>query len=185
MPAKFTVKVDQPAWLQMIRDKQRPVATAAVAALEETADLAVKEGRQNIASAGKFTGKWQSGLKYRMTDAHAGGEPSLQAKATVFHSFGLASVFEFGTTIKGKPLLWIPTTPGAPSAGRSGKKLVSATSVRGTPMLFDANNRDRDRKPLYVGVPSVKMPKKFNVIAIIKQRAARLGEAFLRHFKDN
>jgi hypothetical protein len=183
MPAKFTVTVDQPAWLKMIRDKQRPVATAAVQALQDVAAEAVQEGRSNIGSAGRFTGKWQSGLQFKLQDAQDGGEPSLQAKATVFHSYGLASVFEFGATIEGKPLLWIPTTPGAPSARRSGKKLVSAT-VRGTPMLFDANDKDRKRKPLYIGVPSVKIPKKFNIIEIIKQNAAKLGEAFLKHFKD-
>jgi hypothetical protein len=167
----------------MIRDKQRPVATAAVAALQDVAAEAVKEGRQNIKSAGAFKGSWVTGLKFKMQDAKDHGEPSLQAKATVFHSHGLASLFEFGATIEGKPLLWIPTTPGAPRAGRSGKKLVSAT-VRGTPMLFDANDKDRQRKPLYIGVPSVRIPKKFNIIAIIKQHAAQLGEVFLKYFKD-
>jgi hypothetical protein len=183
MPANFTVTVDQPAWLKMIRDKQRPVATAAVEALQDVAGQAVQEGRANIAGAGHFTGKWQSGLQFRLQDADAGGEPSLQAKALIFHSYGLASVFEFGATIEGKPLLWIPTTPGAKSAGRSGKKLVSAT-VRGTPMLFDANDKDRKRKPLYIGVKSVHIPKKFNIVNIIKQNAQRLAEAFLKHFKD-
>ena len=183
MPAQFKVTVDQPAWLKMIRDKQRPVATAAVEALQETAEQAVQEGRSNIAAAGKFTGKWQTGLQFKMQDADAGGEPSLQAKALVFHSYGLASVFEFGATIEGKPLLWIPTTPGAKSAGRSGKKLVSAT-VRGTPMLFDANDKDRKRKPLYIGVPAVTIRKRFNIINIIKQNAERLAQAFLKHFKD-
>jgi hypothetical protein len=184
MPAKFTVTVDQPAWLKMIRDKQRPVATAAVAALQDVAAQAVQEGRQNIAGAGHFTGKWQSGLQFKLQDADAGGgEPSLQAKALIFHSYGLASVFEFGATIEGKPLLWLPSKPGAPRAGRSGKKLISAT-VRGTPMLFDANDPDRHRKPLYVGVPSVTIRKRFNIIEIIKQNAAKLGEAFLKQFKD-
>ena len=175
--------VDQPAWLKMIRDKQRPVATAAVAALQDVAAQAVQEGRSNIAGAGHFTGKWQSGLQFKLQDADAGGEPSLQAKALIFHSYGLASVFEFGAHIEGKPLLWIPTKPGAPRAGRSGKKLVSAT-VRGTPMLFDANDKDRKRKPLYIGVTSVHIPKTFNIIEIIKQNAAKLGEAFLNRFKD-
>src|SRR5262245_389482 len=123
MPAQFKVTVDKPRWLQMIRDKQRPVAEAAVAALREAAADAVQEGRQNIARAGKFGPKWQQGLQYRIR----GGEPSLQAKAIIFHKFGFAGVFEHGATIQGKPLLWIPTTEGGPRASRSGKKLVSAT----------------------------------------------------------
>jgi hypothetical protein len=185
MAAKIKVTVDTPRWLQMIRDKQRPVATAAVAALRETAANAVQEGRSNIAGAGRFGPKWQQGLQYRTKDAAAeGGEPSLQAKAIIFHKFGFAGVFEHGATIQGKTLLWIPTTPGAPTASRSGKKLTSAT-VRGKPMLFDANDRDRDRKPLYIGVPSVRIPKKWRITEIVKQHAARIAQLFIKHFRDN
>ena len=186
MAVRFKVKVDEPTWVKMIRDKQRPVATAAVAALRETAANAVQEGRSNIAAAGAgFTrAKWQSGLQYRTSGATEGGEPSLQAKATIFHKFGFAGVFEHGATIAGKPLLWIPTTPGGPTASRSGKKLVSAT-VRGKPMLFDANDKDRDRKPLYIGVPSIRIPKRWRITEIVKEHAGKIAMLFLKHFKDN
>jgi hypothetical protein len=182
--AKFKVKVDQPAWLTAIRDKQRPVATAAVAALRDVAAGAVQDGRSNIAGAGRFKGPWISGLQYRTQGATEGGEPSLSAKAIIFHKFGFAGVFEHGATITGQPLLWIPTTPGAPSAGKSGKKLTSAT-VRGRPMLFDASDKNRDRKPLYIGVPSVTIPKKFRITEIVKEHVARIGMLFLKHFKGN
>lgn len=181
--AQIKVTVDQPAWLKMIRDKQRPVATAAVAALRDVAAQSVQEGRSNIASAGRFKGSWVSGLQYLTQGAAEGGEPSLQAKAIIFHKVGFAGVFETGATIEGKPLLWIPTTEGGPPASRSGKKLVSAT-VRGKPMLFDANDKDRDRKPLYIGVPSVRIPKKWRITEIVKQNVAKIAQAFLRHFKD-
>ena len=183
MALKFKVKTDPPAWLQMIREKQRAVATASVAALRETAANAVQEGRANIGGAGQFEGKWQSGLQYRTRDAVEDGEPSLQAKAIIFHKLGIAGVFEHGATIQGKPLLWIPTTPGRPPASRSGKKLTSAT-VRGKPMLFDANDPARDRKPLYIGVPSVRIPKKWRITEIVEQHAARIAALFLKHFKD-
>jgi len=167
-----------------MRDKQRAVASASVAALRETSADAVEEGRANIAGSGAFGPKWQSGLRRRMVGATEDGEPSLQAKAVIFHKSGLSGVFEHGATIEGKPLLWIPTNPKAPAASRSGKKLVSAT-VRGQPVLFDANDRDRHRKPLYVGVPSVRIPKKWRIIEIVKEHAARLGELFLQHFKGD
>jgi hypothetical protein len=143
----------------------------------------VQEGRTNIAGAGRFGGKWLSGLRYRTVNATDNGEPSLQAQAIVFHSFGIAGMFEFGGTIAGKPLLWLPTTPGAPPASKSGKKLVSAT-VRGQPVLFDAGDPDRHRKPLYVGVPSVRIPKKWRITEIVKEHAAKIGELFIKHFKD-
>jgi hypothetical protein len=175
---KLEVNVDQSALLKLVRDKQRPIATAAVAALRETAAGAVEEGRRNIAGAGKFGPKWQQGLQFRMQKT-AGGEPS----AIIFHKIGFAGVFEHGATIAGKPLLWIPTTPGGPPASRSGKKLTSAT-VRGKPMLFDANDRDRDRKPLYIGVPSVRIPKKWRITEIVKEHAAKIADLFLKYFKD-
>jgi Family of unknown function (DUF6441) len=186
MALKFKAKVDQPAWLKMIRDKQRPVATAAVAALQETAANSVQEGRRNIAGAGKFGPRWQQGLQFRTVDAEVDGEPSLQAKAIIFHRIGFAGVFEFGATIQGKPLLWIPTqhaVPGRP-ARSAGKRLTSAT-VRGQPMLFDAADRDRERKPLYIGVPSVRIPKKWRITEIVKDNVAKIALTFIKHFKGD
>jgi hypothetical protein len=186
MPAKFKVKVATPAWLKMIREKEFPVATAAVEALRETADNAVAEGRADIGQAGPgFThAKWQSGLRDRMVGATKDGKPSLQAKEIISHRYGIAGVFEYGATIHGNPLLWIPTKPGAPTASKSGKKLVSAT-VRGKPMLFDANDRDPHRQPLYIGVPSITIPKKFHITEIITKHVAKIAELFVKHFKDN
>lgn len=162
----------------MIKDKQQSLHTAAVAALRETAASAVKEGRSNIAGAGRFGPKWQSGLQYRIDEA--GDEPS----AIIFHRVGFAGVFEHGATIQGRPLLWIPTARGMPSAKRSRKKLTSAT-VRGRPMLFDASDKDRDRKPLYIGVSSVRIPKKWRITEIVKEHAARIAGLFVKYFKDD
>lgn len=184
MVAKFKVKADPFGLVEMMRDRQRAVATAAVEALREVATDAVEEGRDNIAGSGGFGPKWQQGLRRRIVDASDGGEPSLQAKAIIFHKSGLAGVFEHGATIEGHPLLWIPTEQGAPRASRSGKKLVSAT-IRGQPVLFDANDPDRHRRPLYVGVKSVRIPKKWRIIEIVKENAARLGALFLKHYKGD
>jgi hypothetical protein len=182
MAFKLTVKTDPFGLYELLRDKQRAVATASVAALREAANDAVEDGRSDIAGAGRFGPSWQQGLKRRIVGAREDGEPSLQAKAIIFHKFGFAGVFEHGAVIQGKPLLWIPTLEGGPAPSRSGKKLVSAT-VRGQPMLFDANDKDRQRKPLYIGVPSVRIPKKFRITEIVKENAARLGELFVKYFK--
>jgi Family of unknown function (DUF6441) len=176
MAVKFELTVDQSALSNIVRARQRAIAAAANAALRETADNAVQEGRRNIAAAGRFGPKWQQGLQFRM-------QKDGEAKAIIFHRIGFAGVFEHGATIQGKPLLWIPTTPGAPRASRSGKKLTSAT-VRGQPMLFDANDKDRDRKPLYIGVPSVRIPKKWRITEIVKEHAAKIAQLFLKYLKD-
>jgi hypothetical protein len=173
----FKVIFDREGWLKAIRDKQQPVTDAAVAALKETASDAVTEGRSNIAASGRFSGAWVSGLKFSLQDA------GLQSKATIFHSMGKAGVFEFGANIEGRPLLWIPTTPGAPPAGKSGKKLVSAT-IRGQPVLFDAGDPDRHKKPLYIGVPAIRIAKKWRITEIVEKHAAQITELFVKYFKD-
>jgi hypothetical protein len=159
------------------------VAKAAVAALREAAADAVQEGRRDIAAAGRFGPKWQEGLRYRTTGATEGGLPSLNAVATISHKYGYAAVFEYGAVIQGKPLLWIPTTKGAPPPGKSGKKLTSAT-INGRPMLFDSGDRDRHRKPLYIGVKQVREPKLFHITEIVEKHADRLAELFIKNFKE-
>ena len=122
MVLKFKVDTDKKKWLQLDR-QQDPVAAAAVAALRDVASSAVKLGQANIARAGAgFThAQWVSGLNYRTQDATKGGQPSLDAKAIVYHRYGIAGVFEYGATIEGKPLLWIPTTDGAPNQAPDGR----------------------------------------------------------------
>jgi hypothetical protein len=193
MAGEFKVKVDEPKWLKMIREKKRPIAGAAVGALVQVANDAVAEGRKQIAASGRFAAPrrtiriqdtWLTGLKARMRDAKEGGQPSLQAKALVFHSIGLAGIFEFGATILGKKLLWIPINPRAPPAGRSGKSFVSAT-IRGTPVLFDASDPRRDRKPLYIGVPTIRIPKKWRILEIVQRHFQQLGVQFAKRLKDD
>src|SRR5262245_59018796 len=147
MAARFKFSVDKNT-ADMISRIKSVATSAAVKALRQTAVDIVDEGRANIASSGRFGSNWQRDLQFRMMDTEEGGAPSLNAKAIIFHKSRLAGVFESGVTIAGKPLLWIPTTPGAPSPRRSGRKLISAT-VRRMPMLFDATDRDRHRRPLY------------------------------------
>src|SRR6516162_4512846 len=182
MVLKFKVNVEKTNWLKLDRQRE-PIANAAVAALEATANNSVKAGRANIATAGLGFqhAQWMSGLKYRMENATKGGEATLNPKAIVFHKYGIAGVFEYGATIEGKPLLWIPTQHGAPPASRSGKKLTSAT-IRGQPVLFDASDHDRHRKPLYVGVPSIRIPKKWRITEIVQQHVAQIGLLFIKYF---
>jgi len=170
--ARFKITADIPAWLQAIRDKEKPVAEAAVMALRETAANAVQQGRKDIAAAGRTKG------------ASEGGAASLNATATIFHRYGIAEVFEYGATISGKPLLWIPTTPGAPPPKKSGKKLVSVNIAGKPPMLFDAADRDRHKKPLYVGVKQVRIAQKFHIRDIVKENMKHMGELFIKDFKE-
>jgi hypothetical protein len=102
----------------------------------------------------------------------------------VFHKIGRAGVFESGATIKGRPLLWIPTTHGAPSPKKLGRKLTFAT-VNGTPLAFADADKDRHRKPLYIGVPQVTISKRFHITEIVKSNVARIAQFFLQRFKGD
>jgi hypothetical protein len=183
--AEFKVTSDVPDWIKAIRDRQQPVAEAAVAALRDVAAESVQEGRKDIAAAGpNFRSNWQEGLRYGTKNARAGGKALLSAQATIYHRYGIAGIFEFGAVISGKPLLWIPTTRGGPPPKKSGKKLVSAT-VNGQPMLFDSGDRARDRKPLYIGVPQVKIRKVFHITEIVKDNVKKMAQLFIKHFKGD
>jgi Family of unknown function (DUF6441) len=185
MVLKFKVAdLDKKSWLELDRQRE-PIARAAVAALRETARNAVKEGRENIASAGPGFrhAQWLSGLRYRAIGATKAGEAALDAKVLIYHKYGIAGVFEHGATIKGRPLLWIPTKHGGASPValmRQGKKFTFAR-IGGTPVLFDANDRDRHRKPLYIGTPSVRIPKKFRIFEIAKEQAKLIAAIFFKH----
>jgi hypothetical protein len=186
MALGFRAKVDTPKWVKMIREKQYPVAEAAVAALRDVAAMSVQEGRADIAAAGpNFRGNWQERLQYLTFDTKdETGGPSLKARAVIFHKYGIAGVFEYGATMHGRPLIWIPFIRGAPPINKSGKKLTFAT-VNGTPLAFDANDRDRHRKPLYHGAKQVTVPKTFHVTEIAKANWEKLGALFYAHLKDN
>ena len=185
---KFKVNTDKKNWLKLDRQTE-PIGTAAVKALRETAAAAVKEGRRDIAAAGPgFThAKWIPGWKYRTVGATKGGQPSADAKVIVYHQYGIAGVFQEGMTIKPKgEFLWIPVKHGGPAPLtllKQGKKLTFAR-VNGTPLLFDASDPDRHRKPLYIGRKEVRIPKKFRLIEIVKEQAKQIAERFFKHLQD-
>ena len=189
---KFTVKVDEPKWLAMIRAKHQPAAVAAEAALRDVAAESVQEGRKDIAAAGPgFShAEWLSGLQYRTFDDRVGGQATLSGKVVIFHKYGIAGVFEEGATIKSEKLMWLPTRKGLPRLGgarrpsRSRRKLTFAT-VRGVVMAFDAADKARDRKPLYIGLKEVVIPQKFHIRQIVADNMAHIAEYFLKEFKDN
>lgn len=171
-----------PNIVQQMRELQLPVARAASAAMKEAAEIAKNEGRQNIASAG-FGPKWQSAL--RANTYPPGDKPSMRAAALIFHKIRYAHIFETGGPISGKPLMWLPIAANLPFGVRSPRKfrgkLVSVNRPGKRPLLFDAQRR----VPLFVGVPRVKIPKKFGVVAVVQRVAQRLIGLFVKNFNQD
>ena len=161
---------------QMLTDLQKQIDAAKQGAVQDAGDLAVKQGRANIASAG-FPPSWQNALSEHFYP-NKGGDPA----AVIFDKIPFASVFEFGATIGGKPLLWLPIEQNLPpnvhSPKQYGRKMVSVNIAGKAPMMFD--KFDRLRGPLFVGVRAAHIQKRFDLLRIFAAAAARLGEFYLK-----
>src|SRR5262245_47265369 len=105
--------------LKRSTDKNTSAVIAAMTATGEQKALTIESrGRADIASAGKFGGRWTSGLQAKVS--RGGGNIRL----AVTHREKYFPVFEFGATISGKPLLWLPI--GGAGKGTAGQTYASA-----------------------------------------------------------
>jgi Family of unknown function (DUF6441) len=176
---KLIFSADEAAFERVLEEIARRVEEAKIGAVQEAAELAVNEGRANIAGAG-FSGRWQAGLQSRFL-LTKGGDPA----ALVFHSMPFVGVFERGARISGRPLLWVPIKQNLPAGIRSprqyGGKLVSVNVAGKPPLLFDAAKRELG--PLFVGVRQVTIRKRFDLRRIFARAAERLGEFYEKRIK--
>lgn len=166
--------------------RAKAVAEAATLAMRAVVADAVSGARSNIAAAG-FTGTWITGMKGFTIPKGGGVSPS--PVGVVFHTKNFAAVFERGSTIRGKPLLWIPieqnlgTLTGAARMTprkfiASGRKLRSVKSAKGRPLLVS------NGLPVFFGIPTVTLRKRFNIVEIIRRAVDRFGEFYFKNFRD-
>jgi hypothetical protein len=155
--------------------KQR-IQAAATSSTQQLADNVLREGRADIAAAGRFTGKWISGFTYDIT-----GEGGKSRSIVFRHSNPLWRVFQSGATIKGKPLLWIPVEPGGPPAREFSGRLfqVKRSRKRDTPLLMSAD----DKQVKYIGVKKVIIRRKFHLLRIIRDEAKKQRDLFMDEMK--
>jgi hypothetical protein len=113
----------------------------------------------DISSAGDFGPRWTDGLHVNVE----GAAPNMRLYMT--HEIPYASVFQEGGTIEGNPKLWIPIS-GTDAAMNRARAMNYPGGVRGgrggnraRPLLFSVT----DRKPKYIGVDSVTIPKKWHL----------------------
>lgn len=134
------------------------------------------EGRADIARGGKFsTARWQEGFR-----ALVSYKSRSDLRIRVTHHVFYWKVFEYGATILGRPLLWIPLSFGD-AKGADGKG-VRARDYPG--QLFRVNRKGKnpllmsDTGPQYVGVESVTIPKKWHLREITKRVSRNLGKYY-------
>ena len=180
----------------VVKEMQRPIAKAATAAIREAGEIAKRDGRASIAAAG-FSRKWQNALRVNFYPPQG---DSMRLAAFIFHKIRYAGVFEEGAVISGQPLLWLPLPnvplrrgrPMTPSQyARSIGPLVSVQRPGGPPLLFPKPRSGRgrrrraavgaERKPLYVGLSSVAISKRFNIKGAAQNAAAQLPSLFAKH----
>jgi len=152
------------------------VLAAARGAAQDAADMIVTRGSADIASAGNFGSKWTQGLHTKV------GEGGGFIKISVFHDEPLFLQFERGGIIKGRPLLWVPTSfsgikniyardyPGS---------LFKVKRASGPPLLLDAQTKQTK----YVGLTEVRIPKKFHILEIIQDTATKLKDFYNARYK--
>jgi hypothetical protein len=160
--------------LNLSRMKAATMATATEAAREiETS------GRADIKSAGQFGSRWTEGFTASAKSSTGG---LFGATITVRHSVRYWRIFEEGGLIRGAPMLWIPLShtnikvPASIYAKSVG--LFTVKRPGKPPLLFSK----KTRKPVYVGVSSVRQRKRFHLRAICNQVRAKLPEMYRKNY---
>jgi hypothetical protein len=137
------------------------IARASSLATRATAGVIRQRQQQDIAASGKFGARWIEGLGVQATPS---GGYSITNQIIVTHSEPGAVGFEYSATIHGNPLLWIPLSFADPNARAKGYPggLFRVDRKSGKPLLLSL----RDRKPKFVGVASITIPKKWHLATI-------------------
>jgi hypothetical protein len=148
---------------------------AALGATAREAAAQIKErGDADISSAGNFGRRWTEG--FRVTTLLRGSDYTIQSKSD---TVGF-NVFEYGATIRGKPLLWIPLSFAQDAQGVMARDfkggLFRVDRKSGAPLLLSI----ADRRPKYFGKESVRIPKKFHIRAIAREVAKSMKAIFKR-----
>lgn len=169
---KLKVDIDRS---DLAKDIKAPIAAATAETMRQGASLLLKRGRANIAAAG-FSSKWQAAWKVNVF----ANEGTLSPAIFGHHTIPFSNVFEKGARIAGKPLLWLPL-PNIPKF-LGGKRTTPELWVRvvgplasvrrhsgGKPLLVGKLPGTQENVPLFVGVPAVKIGKRFDL--------ARVGES--------
>jgi hypothetical protein len=195
-----------------IKEIQRPIAIAATGAVAEAADVAKTKGRASISGQG-FGARWQSALRadvFPKGSRHSMRPAALIYHKIPYAGVFEEPTQISGKPMLWLPLPTVPMGSGGrrltPSQYRAkvGHPLYSLKRAGGPPLL-GANVRTSGSRsvslsllkrgrnpggrgtvkliPLYVGVPAVKLRKRFGIGAIVRAAADQLGALYIKHLK--
>jgi len=209
MPLSLIYSAVQGELDQALRAIYQPIAAAATGAIKDAAAQIKTEGRAAIA-AGGFGQKWQNALRVEVYPSRG---ISANAAALAHHKIPYAGIFETGGTIQGRPLLWIPLTGSparisgqrftprsftaligplvlikrpfkrpllaSPISGKPTSKVTVARFRRGQQGL----GRNISLQPVFVGVPTAQIRKRFDLQAVFERAQAGLGAGYLSNLR--
>lgn len=157
------------------------VADAARYALFEARARILEGGRADMKTGGNFgSDRWQKGLQGTITPE---GVRTANLTLTIIHTTPFALIHEYGGVINGKPLLWIPL-PWSSFKGRAkdypGKLFRVDRKKKGkNPLLLTYTGG----RPVYVGVKSVKLKRRWHIRPIIRSVARQVPGLFQQSLK--
>lgn len=157
---------------------QRRIDKALTAATEQLAENILQEGRRDISGAGNFGTRWTQGFTYDIQGTGA-------ARALTFHqAVPYWRVFQYGAVIRGKPLLWIPlSNTGIKVRARDFPGRLFRVDRRGggPPLLMSS----ADKQVKYTGHESVRIPKKFHLVEIVRAEVKTFGALYRAEFTQS
>lgn len=156
------------------------VRAAARDAAKDIASEIEAKGRADIQAAGNFGSRWTTGLHADVTEG--GGN----IRVSVTEDVPYWRVFQFGATIHGKPMLWIPLSFAKDAQGVRArdypKQLFRVNRQGKAPLLMTPG---KPAQPKYFGKESVTIPKKFHIVEIARAVAGRAREFYSKRFKQH
>lgn len=164
-----------------VKNRQK-ILHAERGAAQKARDVVLSKGRKDIASAGKFGSRWIDGFQGKITEGGGFIRVAFTQKVPYWR------VFQFGAIIRGKPLLFIPFSFAKDAQGVRARdypgRLFRVTRRRdGLIMLFTANP-GAEATPKYFGKESVRIPKKFHLVEIIRDTARHMKDYYKESFKN-
>lgn len=161
-----------------VKIAQDRITRTVAATMRDAREEILKRGRADIRAGGKFRKRWTDAL-------HADPvQTSTASIINVFHTIPYFNVFEFGATIRGKPLLWIPLKFASDAKG------VRARGYPGGLFRVDRSGKAplllsiATKKPKYFGKSQVKIPRKFHIRTIAAEVSRQLKVFYSRHFRS-
>lgn len=152
------------------------VADSIREATNKMSDEIHSEWAVDVAQAGNFGPRWVEALKTLITPARG---RTTNILLTVLNEIPYWRIHEYGGTIQGRPLLWIPLpwTGLKMRAREYGRRygLFRVEREGKNPLLLSI----RDKQPKYVGVESVTLRQRFHLRRIIRN-ASRNAHKYYR-----